>query len=86
MSSVQCFCEVQIEGEKLKQTSLYRDPVILSNLFGLLVRFRLSANAIVADVEKAFLNVGLQVPDTDAPCFIWLKDSYNPEVNGNLIF
>jgi len=34
---------------------LYRGPVVLPNLFGLLIRFRLSAIAIVADVEKAFL-------------------------------
>ena len=51
-------------SEKSRQTDkslnecLYRGSVILPNLFGLLIRFRLSAIAIVADVEKAFLNVG----------------------------
>ena len=63
---------------------LYRGPVILPNLFGLLIRFRLSAIAIVADIEKAFLNVGLQTPDRDVTHFIWLKDPKIPEVNGNL--
>ena len=56
-------------------------PVILPNLFGLLIRFRLSPIAIIADVEKAFLDVGLQVPDRDTTRFIWLKDPKNADVN-----
>jgi len=36
---------------------LYRGLVISPNLYGLLIRFRLSPIGIVADVEKAFLNV-----------------------------
>ena len=35
---------------------LYRGPVILPDLFGLLLRFRLHPIAIIADIEKAFLN------------------------------
>ena len=33
---------------------LYRGPVILPNLYGLLIRFRISPIGIVADIEKAF--------------------------------
>ena len=51
----------------------------------MLIRFRLSAIAIVADVEKAFLNVGLQVPDRDVTRFIWLKNPNNPEVGLSLL-
>ena len=72
------------QKDKSLNECLHRGPVILPNLFGLLIRFRLSPIAIVADVEKAFLNVGLQVPDKDATRFIWLKDHKNPDVDGNL--
>ena len=34
-------------------------PVILPDLCGLLIRFRLHPIAVIADVEKAFLNIGL---------------------------
>ena len=57
---------------------------MLPDLFGLLIRFQLSPIGIVADVEKAFLNVGLQVPDRDATRFLWLKNPKNPNINGNL--
>ena len=72
------------QKDKSLNECLYCGPVILPNLFELLIRFRLSAIAIVADAEKAFLNVGLQVPDRDVMRFIWLKDPKNFEVNGNL--
>ena len=39
---------------------LLRGPVILDDLIGLLLRFRLNAVAIVSDIEKAFLQVRLQ--------------------------
>ena len=43
--------------------SLHRGPVILEDLCGLLLRFRLHKVALVAYVEKAFLQVGLQSDD-----------------------
>ena len=72
------------QSNKSLNECLYRGPVILPDLFGLLIRFRLSPIAIVADAEKAFLNVGLQVPDRDATQFLWLKEPKNPQINGNL--
>ncbi|XP_063415828.1 uncharacterized protein LOC134697479 [Mytilus trossulus] len=38
---------------------LYRGPVLLRNFCGIFMRFRLNQVAIVADIEKAFLQVGL---------------------------
>ena len=72
------------QSNKSLNECLYRGPVILPDLFGLLIRFRLLPIAIVADVEKAFLNVGLQVPDRDATRFLWLKEPKNPQISGNL--
>ena len=38
---------------------------MLPDLCGLLLRFRLPPIAIVRDIEKAFLSVGLHTPDRD---------------------
>ena len=56
---------------KTKQTNkslneyLHRGPVMLPDLCGLLIIFRMHNIAVVADVEKAFLSVGLQQQDRD---------------------
>eukprot|EP00105_Crassostrea_gigas_P032401 XP_011455393.1 PREDICTED: uncharacterized protein LOC105347859 [Crassostrea gigas] len=63
---------------------LHRGPVMLHDLCGLLLRFRLKKIAIVADFEKAFLQVGLQEKDRDATRFFWLKDVNNPTVDNNV--
>ena len=54
---------------------LYRGPVLLNDLCGLLMRFRLHRIAMVADIEKAFLQIGLQLNQRDVTRFIWLKDT-----------
>ena len=43
---------------------LHRGPVILPDLFWLLLRFRLHPITMIADIKKAFLNIGLQVQDS----------------------
>ncbi|CAG2195808.1 unnamed protein product [Mytilus edulis] len=56
---------------------LYQGPVLLNNLCGIFMRFRLHKIAMVADIEKAFLQVGLQEDDRDVTRFMWLKDCAN---------
>ena len=53
------------QGNKSLNECLYRGPVILPSLLGLLLRFRLFPIGIISDVGKAFLNIGLQVNDGD---------------------
>lgn len=53
---------------------LYRGPLMLEDLTGLLIKFREHPIGIVADVEKAFLQLGLQNLDRDVTRFLWLKD------------
>lgn len=60
---------------------LHRGPVLLQNLCGMLIRFRLYRIAIVADIEKAFLQVGLQPSERNVTRFLWLKDCENPTTN-----
>ena len=64
---------------------LFRGPVMLENLVGLLLRFRLNKIGIVSDIEKAFLQVGLQKEDRDLVRFLWLQDRNKPCTPDNII-
>ena len=44
----------------------------------------MSPVGIIADIEKAFLNVGLQVTDRDVTWFLWLRDPTNINLDNNL--
>ena len=63
---------------------LYRGPILLQNLTGILLRFRLNQIAMVADIEKAFLQIGLQDEAKDVTRFFWLKDKDKLRVENNI--
>jgi len=63
---------------------LHRGPVILEDLGGLLLRFRKHRVVLLADIEKAFLQVGLNQKDRDATRFLWLKDPTQPVTEHNI--
>ncbi|KHN81502.1 hypothetical protein Tcan_18029, partial [Toxocara canis] len=65
---------------------LYRGPVRLPQLVGVLMRFREGEIALTADIEKAFLQLELQEPDRDACRFLWLRNPGNigAEIERNL--
>lgn len=65
---------------------LYRGPMILENLIGLLLHFRLHEIGITADIEKAFLQLELDSKDRDSVRFLWVKDLSLPLTTDNLIF
>ena len=52
---------------------LYKGPLFLEDLCGLLLRFRCKRYGVSADIEKAFLQVGLQENDRDVTRFLWMK-------------
>ena len=54
------------------------------DLCGLLLRLRIYKVALTADIEKAFLQVGLQPADRDVTTFLWLKDPTKPLSKDNL--
>ena len=72
-------------GSKSLNECLYRGPVLLQNLCGILLRFRLYTIGIISDIEKAFLQVGLQESERDVTRFVWLKDHSQPIVNEDTI-
>ena len=61
--------------------SLYRGPVLLHDLCGILLRFRIHKIGIVSDIEKAFLQICLQPNERDVTRFLWLKDVENQSVD-----
>ena len=64
---------------------LYRGPITLPDLCGVLLRLRTYVIVVLADVEKAFLQIGIQKQDRDVTRFLWFCDPNQPEqVEGNL--
>ena len=58
--------------------------MILPDLCGLLVRFHLYPVVTLADIKKAFLQLGIQTCDRDVTRFLWLKDVNNLDITNNL--
>ena len=63
---------------------LLRGPIILPDLCGLL-RFCLYEVVVLADVEKVFLQMGIQERKCDVTRFLWLRDIDPVVSNSNLI-
>lgn len=60
-------------------------PVLLEDLTKLLIRFRSHRIGLTADVEKAFLQIGLQDDSKDVTRFLWIKDITKAANEDNLI-
>ena len=58
---------------------LQKGPNYIPKLFEVLIRFRFHRVAVAADIEKAFLMVGIREPDRDLLRFLWLKNPTNPQ-------
>ncbi|MFH4984824.1 hypothetical protein AB6A40_011533, partial [Gnathostoma spinigerum] len=65
---------------------LLRGPVILPNICGMLLRFHIYPIVLVADIEKAFLQVDLREEDRDTTRFLWVKNKEEGVASDNLIF
>lgn len=59
---------------------LYKGSSLLKDLCGILIRFRLMEKVIIADVEKAFHQIGLNEEDRNTTRFLWAKD-YHKEIS-----
>jgi hypothetical protein len=64
---------------------MYRGPVIFQDIYGKLIRFRIHRVAIGADIEKAFLQIGLQNDQRDVTRFLWLKNTSEPDFSSTNI-
>ncbi|VDL76635.1 unnamed protein product [Nippostrongylus brasiliensis] len=73
------------KGEPSLNDVLYQGPLILPNITGMLMRFRVGTIAMCADIEKAFLQVRLHEADRDVTRFLWIKDSSKPLFEDNIV-
>jgi hypothetical protein len=71
-------------GKSLNQC-LFRGPIILPDLVGLLLRFRIMKYPLLSDIEKAFLQIELLPADREVTKFLWVKDVTKPPVGDNLV-
>ncbi|XP_071149289.1 uncharacterized protein [Mytilus edulis] len=53
-------------------------PPNLNDIAAILLRFRLHKYAVTTDIEKAFLNVGLEEKDRDVTRFYWYSNPTDP--------
>jgi len=51
-------------------------PNLIPKLFNVMIKFRFHQIALVADIEKAFLMVGIREEDRDMLRFLWLKEPF----------
>ena len=54
---------------------LHVGPSLSALLYSILIRFRENKVALVADIEKAFLNVEVNKEDRDCLRFLWVNDN-----------
>ncbi|XP_071176408.1 uncharacterized protein [Mytilus edulis] len=73
-----CSCRQSSQLPSLNDC-LMNTPPILNELTKILIRFRLNLVAIVTDIEKAFLHVGLHEQDRDVTRFLWLDNPVDPQ-------
>ena len=74
--------KTRIENKSLNEC-LYRGPVMLNNICGILIRFGLHKTALVAYIIKAFHQLGLQTSQRDVTRFFWLRDCTDPVTDKN---
>ena len=61
---------------------LEQGPNLIPSLFEILLRFRSNRIGVIADIEKAFLQIGINEKDRDALRLLWFDDvrKDNPEL------
>ena len=64
---------------------LHQGPVILPDLYGILIRFRIYPIVVLAYIKKAFLQVGIQEAEQDVTRFLWFRDPAKLDTEDNLI-
>ena len=57
---------------------VYVGPSLNPLLFDILLQFRENRVVLVGDIEKAFLNVGVDKKDRDCLRFLWLANPPGP--------
>jgi hypothetical protein len=79
----------KMKGKNSLNDIIFQGPTLLPDLLGLILRFRLKKYVLLADLEKAFLQLNLDESVRDTTRFLWLKDetiSKIPSSNKEITF
>ncbi|VDM96466.1 unnamed protein product [Onchocerca ochengi] len=73
------------KGMKSLNDVLYRGPLALPDLVGVLLRLRTMKNVVTAGIEKAFLQFELLPSERNCRRFLWLKKIYGRVTEDNIV-
>ena len=71
-------CKDRKSGVSLNDC-LHVGPALTPLIFDILLCFRFNKEALVGDIEKAFLNIEVHSKDRDCLRFLWVDDIHKPE-------
>ncbi|MCP9260781.1 Zinc knuckle family protein [Dirofilaria immitis] len=74
----------RLKGMKSLNDVLYRGPTTLPDLVGVLLRLRTMENVIIADIEKAFLQLELFQSERNCTRFLWLMNIQGEVTDDNI--
>ena len=77
-------CAKAHRSQKSLNDCLYPGRNMVANLCGMLIRFRIPKLVLLADIEKAYLQLDLCNADRDTTRFLWLKDIKKPPSRENI--
>ena len=70
----------KMSGEVSLNECLEIGDTFYTDLLGVLIRFWFNRIALLADIEKAFLQIGIKEEDRDALRFLWVRDVTSEEL------
>ncbi|CAJ0591457.1 unnamed protein product [Cylicocyclus nassatus] len=72
------------KGELSLNDVIHQGYSLTSCIFDILLKFRTYDYTMVADIQKAFLQIQLPIEHRDATRFLWMKDTSKPPIGSNI--